>query len=100
MDTPPADTWLRAPSRRRGREFERDLLEAHSIGSTLIIDAPWLLPTQNVGGSVELSTSTRRMLVGCGNRYSIVSPVLLLTRTTRSVDMPPVQISPFLSMTA
>jgi hypothetical protein len=34
-----------------------------SSGSTLMIAAPWLLPTQKVGGVVALSTNTRLMLV-------------------------------------
>jgi hypothetical protein len=40
---------------------------AQSCGSTLTIEAPWLLPTQKVTGVVELSTHTRRTLVNLGN---------------------------------
>ena len=36
---------------------------SYSKGSTLMIEAPRLLPTQNVGGVVLLSTNTRRTLV-------------------------------------
>jgi hypothetical protein len=49
-----------------GRVF--DNLEGYRSGSILIIAAPRLLPTQNVGGLVELSTFTRRMLVVRGRR--------------------------------
>src|SRR5262249_13990708 len=70
-----------------------------SIGSTFTIEAPWLLPTQNVTGVVELSTNTRRMLVVFGNRYSTNSPVLGFSRDTRSLSIEPVQASPFLSVT-
>src|SRR6266850_2497606 len=62
-----------------------------------MIDAPWLLPTQNVTGVVELSTNTRRMLVDRGNRYSVNSPLSGRSRSTRSVDIDPVHASPFLS---
>ena len=34
----------------------------------MTIDAPWLLPAQNVTGVVELSTYTRRILVERGMR--------------------------------
>ena len=40
----------------------------YSSGSTLTIEAPWLLPAQKVTGVVELSTKTRRMLVLRGRR--------------------------------
>src|SRR5215475_14947843 len=75
-------------------------LQPQSSGSTLTRAAPWLLPTQNVTGVVELSTNTVRMLVSRGSRYSTVSPVLGSSLTARSVCMPPVHISPFLSMAA
>jgi hypothetical protein len=39
-----------------------------SRGSTLMMAAPWLLPTHNCEGSTDLSTSTRRMLVLDGRR--------------------------------
>src|SRR5437016_3863152 len=71
-----------------------------SNGSTLITAAPRLLPTQKVGGLVELSTFTRRTLVIRGSRYSVTSPVLVFTRTTRSFDIPPVHALPSLSRTA
>src|SRR5258708_9850024 len=73
--------------------------DPQSIGSTFTIEAPWLLPTQNVTGVVELSTNTRRMLVVFGNRYSMNSPVLGFSRDTRSLNIEPVQASPFLSVT-
>src|SRR5207247_2486649 len=69
----------------------------YSSGSSLMIDAPWLLPTQNVTGVVELSTKTRRTFVSRGRRYSTNSPVLGLRRSTRSLNSPPDQASPFLS---
>src|SRR5262245_22708853 len=53
-----------------------------SSASTLITVPERLFPIQNVGGLVVLSTLTRRMFVVCGRRYSTVSPVLVLTRTT------------------
>src|SRR5215472_11862087 len=68
-------------------------------GSSLTMEAPWLLPTQKLTGVVVLSTKTRRMLVSLGRKYSTVWLVLGSSRTTRSVVMPPVQISPFLSTT-
>src|SRR4051812_27722509 len=37
------------------------------------------------------------MFVELGNRYSVISPVLLFMRVTRSVIIEPVQASPFLS---
>jgi hypothetical protein len=46
-----------------------------------MIEAPRLLPTQNVGGFVLLSTLTRRMFVDRGRRYSTISPVLVFRRT-------------------
>jgi hypothetical protein len=36
-----------------------------------MMEAPWLLPTQNVTGVVELSTKTLRMFVNRGSRYSV-----------------------------
>src|SRR2546425_3965801 len=41
----------------------------YSSGSSFTIDAPWLLPTQKVGGVVRLSTNTLLTLVGLGSRY-------------------------------
>src|SRR5438128_11701863 len=60
-------------------------------------EAPWLLPTQNVGGVVELSTKTRRMFVCRGSRYSVNVPALGSSRSTRSLSIEPVQASPLLS---
>ena len=71
-----------------------------SSGSTLTSAWAWSLPTQNVTGVVELSRYTVRMLVSLGMRYSTVVAALGSTRTTRSLLMPPVQISPFLSTCA
>src|SRR5215467_1112706 len=68
-----------------------------SSGSSRTIDAPWLLPTQNVGGVVRLSTKTRRIFVNFGSRYSTMAPLFGLRRSTRSVYSPPAQASPFLS---
>lgn len=62
------------------------------------MEAPWLLPTQNVTGVVELSTNTRRMLVLRGSRYSTERPVRVSTRVTKSVIIEPVQASSFLSI--
>src|SRR4051812_3891464 len=69
-----------------------------SCGSSLTMFAPWLEPTQNVTGLVELSTNTRRMLVVFGRRYSTNWPLLVSSRTTRSLIIEPVQASSFLSM--
>src|SRR6266852_3659453 len=69
----------------------------YSSGSSLTIDAPWLFPTQNVTGVVELSTNTRRTFVNRGRRYSVNSPVLGSRRCTVSVNSPPDHASPFLS---
>jgi hypothetical protein len=51
--------------------FRRNIRTAvgpYSSGSTLTIEAPWLLPAQKVTGVVELSTNTRLMLVLRGSR--------------------------------
>src|SRR5262245_21712450 len=91
------------PALHEGNETERRDRDGarlrQSIGSTLTIEAPWLLPTQKVTGLVELSTNTRRILVVFGNRYSTNSPVLGSSRDTRSLSIEPVQASPFLSVT-
>jgi len=50
----------------------------------LRIEAPWLLPTQNVTGVVESSTNTRRMLVERGSRYSVIWPDFGSRRATRA----------------
>ena len=47
---------------------DRTCRSAYSRGSILMIAAPRLLPTQNVGWLVELSTFTRRMLVVRGSK--------------------------------
>ena len=39
-----------------------------SLGSTLTISPPWLLPTQSTGRGPRLSTKTRRILVSFGSR--------------------------------
>src|SRR5207244_6778942 len=82
---------------RSSIRFSRSYLVSYSIGSSLMMEAPWLLPIQNVGGLVELSTSTLRTFVVLGSRYSIDSAVLVFNRMTRSVVIPAVQRSPFLS---
>src|ERR1051326_5989735 len=69
----------------------------YSNGSSLTIDAAWLLPTQKVTGVVELSTNTRRTFVNLGRRYSTISPVSGLRRSTRSLNSPAAQAWPFLS---
>src|ERR1700686_809323 len=61
------------------------------------MEAPWLFPTQNVTGVVELSTNTLRMFVNRGRRYSTNSPVLGFRRCTVLVNSPPDHASPFLS---
>src|SRR4051812_30123761 len=68
----------------------------YSSGSTLTIEAPWLLPTHRMPGFLESSMKTRRMLVGRGIWYSVYWPVAISRRDTRSVSMEPVQASPFL----
>src|SRR5215510_6716123 len=70
---------------------------SYSRGSSFTIDAPWLLPTQKVGGVVELSTKTRRTFVNRGRRYSTISPLFGLSRRMRSLYSPPDHASPFLS---
>ena len=67
-----------------------------SSGSTLTIEAPWLLPTQSTGRGPVSSTKTRRMLVVRGSRYSVTWPVFGSRRATRSVSIEPVHTSPFL----
>src|SRR3954454_11465740 len=55
---------LAASARRPAKLPEAgNTLPAQSCGSTLTVEAPSLLPTQNDTGVVELSTKTRRMLV-------------------------------------
>src|SRR5258708_3022073 len=58
-----------------------------------------VLSSEKGGGVVELSTNKRRMWVSRGRGDSTARPVLVSSRTTRSADMPPVQASPFLSVT-
>ena len=56
-------------TRFRGDDDANELTaRAYSSGSTLTIEAPWLLPAQKVTGVVELSTKTRRILVLRGRR--------------------------------
>ena len=62
------------------------------------MDAPWLLPTQNVTGLVELSTNTRRTLVVRGSRYSTNCPFLGFSRAMRSLSIEPVHASPLRSI--
>src|SRR5262249_51397662 len=87
----------------REKEVDRRAIlswrNVHSSGSSLMIDAPWLLPTQKVTGVVELSTKTRRMLVSRGSRYSTDAPILVSSRTMWSLSIEPVQASSFLSRT-
>src|SRR5262249_58672471 len=80
-----------------GHDARRSLYQFS--GSSLMIEAPWLLPTQKVTGVVVLSTNTRRMLVERGSRYSTNWPVLGSSRETRSFIIDPVHTSPFLSST-
>src|SRR5262245_33365540 len=87
------------PCRRRLRTNDR-AVTPYSIGSSLTMDAAWLFPTQNVAGVVELSMKTRRIFVKRGSRYSTISPVFGLRRSTRSLNSPPDQTSPFLSAVA
>src|SRR5262249_60748832 len=68
-----------------------------SSGSSLTIEAPWLLPTQNVTGFVRLSTNTRRSLVARGSTYSVKWPLDGSKRRMRSVYSPPLHTWPFLS---
>ena len=56
-------------------DLSRPYLVSYSIGSSLMMEAPWLFPIQNVGGLVELSTSTLRTFVVLGSKYSIDSAV-------------------------
>src|SRR5437763_2213288 len=58
---------LPSPAAGRGRSNNR---RCQSCGSSLISAAPWLLPTQNVGGVVLLSTNTRRTLAWWRGGYS------------------------------
>jgi hypothetical protein len=54
-----------APRRRAPYRATRPTIQ--SSGSSLMIERPWLLPTQKVTGVVVLSTNTRRMLVERGS---------------------------------
>src|SRR4051812_39647028 len=90
MDRTSAGDTLREGRRSLHSDARRD----YSVGSTLRIEAPWLLPTQSVLGSAfESSTKTRRILVGRGVVYSVYWPVLMSSRDTRSVSIEPVQAS-------
>src|SRR5437660_258705 len=71
----------------------------HRLGSSLMIDALSLLPTQKVTGVVELSTNTRRMFVCRGRRYSVNRPLFGSIRITRSASIPALHTSPLLSTT-
>ena len=53
---------------RRGTTYGAASRNRQSSGSTLMIEAPWSLPVQNVTGVVELSTKTLRMFVDLGRR--------------------------------
>src|SRR5215467_322352 len=64
-----------------------------SCGSTLMIAAPWLLPIHSTGRPLVSSTNTRRILVVRGSRYSVNSPLLVLSRETWSFDIDPVHTS-------
>src|SRR5262245_56196156 len=55
--------------------------------------APWLLPIHSTGRRPVSSTKTRRILVVRGSRYSVISPVLVSSRDTKSFDIEPVQTS-------
>src|SRR2546427_241288 len=72
----------------------------YSSGSSFTIDAPWLLPTQNGGGVVRLSTTPLLTLVGLGRRYSTNCPVRGSSRRMRSVNSPPLHTFPSLSLVA
>src|SRR4051794_7748027 len=88
------------PSPAKGRGRNKGCCHSRlcqSCGSSLISAAPWLLPTQNVGGVVLLSTNTRRTLVWCGSGYSVILPVSRLSRRIRSAFMPPVHKCPSLA---
>src|SRR5882672_10915934 len=79
-----------APSERREEYRPKAAFPAcQSSGSSLTIEAPWLLPTQQVTGVVELSTKTRRTLVGRGSRYSTDAPVRGSILRMRSLDIDP-----------
>jgi hypothetical protein len=54
--------------RRTGTTYGATSRIRQSSGSTLMIEAPWSLPVQNVTGVVELSTKTLRMFVDLGRR--------------------------------
>src|SRR4029453_13716184 len=87
-------------SDRRTDMFVTSFFVIYSIGSTRINEAPRLFPTQNAGGLLPLSTFTRRTFVIRGSRYSTTSLLLALTRTMRSLFMPPAQAKPALSAMA
>src|SRR5579862_4050953 len=88
------------PSRAASRPPQDDGLHSQSNGSTLTIDAPWLLPIHSVPGFFASSTKTRRILVGRGSGYSVYCPDLMSRRATRSVFIDAVQALPFLSAIA
>src|SRR5262249_33031409 len=56
------------PRKGRGTPAELHHRSPQSSGSTLMIEAPSLLPTQKLTGVVELSTKTLRILVERGRR--------------------------------
>src|SRR5713226_6476082 len=94
-----ADSERRRAGTRRGRNQEERFAGAAAAlsGSSRVIDAPWLLPTQNVTGVVRLSTNTLRTFVGVGRRYSTNRPLFGSSRSMRSLYSPPVHTSPFRS---
>jgi hypothetical protein len=62
--------------------FARGRAPFQSSGSTRMIAAPWLLPTHSTGRAAVSCTNTRRILVECGSRYSTISPVAGMRRST------------------
>src|ERR1700680_4084044 len=80
----------RAEAGDRNRFISFDA-SCQSNGSTFTIEAPWLLPTQSVGRGPVSCRNTRRILVGRGIKYSVIWPLLLSSRATRSLTIEPVQ---------
>src|SRR5262249_60448177 len=69
------------PARQRAAAGEqlpisgrRQLDDDQSSGSTFTIEAPWLLPTQNVGGVGGLAPNAPRRVGVGGRRYSPPRP--------------------------
>src|SRR4029079_17762193 len=76
---------LRDASARRGVHLSR--------GSSLMMEASWVLPTQKVVPCGRFCTKVRRRLVKRGRRYCTKSPVVGVSLKKRASHSPPLHTS-------